>query len=90
MTADRLYDFLISKMTPEEALKLLLNGAAMQYEKLKFDENEASVHPVFIISMAALDMGWQIAIENDQEDVRGMIVGTEEYLDAAYQNDYER
>jgi hypothetical protein len=35
-----------------------------------------------IMAMAALDMGWSLAIQgSDDEDVKGMIVGTDEYLE---------
>lgn len=82
MKVDDFYKYITSKMTPEQALKKLLEGSLIQYEKLKFDSQENAVHPVFIISMAAMDMGWNFAVENTpgQTEVRGLVVGTEEYL----------
>ena len=81
MNVKELYDHLLLHMTAEQALLKLLEGQVLNYEKLKFDEGE-EVHPIFIISMAAMDMGWGMAIPNeDDEEIQGMAVGTEEYLD---------
>jgi len=81
MNVKELYDHLLLHMTAEQALLKLLEGQVLNYEKLKFDEGE-EVHPIFIISMAAIDMGWGIAIPNeDDEEIQGMMVGTQEYLD---------
>ena len=58
----------------------------MTYEKLKFEEGK-EVHPLFIISMAAMDMDWQIAIpetKNEDDDVQGMVIGTEEYINKIF------
>jgi hypothetical protein len=32
------------------------------------------------------DAGWQIAIEKDAENIRGMIIGTEEYINDILNN----
>jgi len=81
MTVKEIYDYITSKMTPEEALIKLLEGANSQYEKLKFDPAGQPVHPLFIASMAAMDMGWQIAVKDGgDEDIKGLVMGTEEYL----------
>lgn len=80
ITVDDLYDHIVKYLTPEEALKKLLVGSILNYEKLKFDGKENSVHPEIIIVMAAADLGWQMAIEKDAEVVRGMCVGTEDYM----------
>jgi len=85
MTVKELYDYITSKMTPEEALMNLLEGATGQYEKLKFDQEGEPVHPIMIASMAAMDMGWSIAIKRgDDEDVVGLVMGTEEYLEEIF------
>lgn len=87
ITVDEFYNYITSHMTPEEALKKLLQSSLIQYEKLKFDSQEKAVHPIIIITMAAMDMGWQMAIEKTEDenaDVRGICVGTPEYLDSVF------
>ena len=88
MTAEELYNFLVEHLTPEEALKNLLKGSVMQYENLKFDKKGVAVHPLLLIIMAAKEMGWQIAVENcdGDEEVKGIAVGTEEYLNSILDN----
>ncbi len=87
LTVKEFYDYVTKFMTPEEALMKLLKGSLMQYEKLKFDSKEQSVHPVLIISMAAMDMGWQIATEKRDGDIRGIAVGTEEYMKTIFKTE---
>jgi len=90
MTVDQLYDYIVSQMTPEQALKKLLHGSLIQYEKLKFDSQQESVHPVIIITMAAMDLGWDIVIEKPAEEdaeVRGISVGTREYLESVFKKE---
>lgn len=84
ISVDDLYEHIVKHITPEQALRKLLGGAILQYEKLKFDENENPVHPEFIIAMAAMDLGWQIAVEKSSETVQGLIVGTKEYIDRTF------
>lgn len=81
MTSKELYDFITERMTAEEALMNLLEGHVMTYNKLKFDEGE-EVHPIILISMAAMDMGWDIATPDGDSNatVEGMIVGNETYI----------
>ena len=88
MTVDELYKHITSQMSPEQALKKLLEGHVINYEKLKFNEGE-EIHPVMLISMAALEMGWEIALPygDDDSDVIGMTVGTEEYFDSVFGTD---
>lgn len=80
MTVKELYDYITSHLTPEEALMRSLEASLIKYETLKFNEGE-EIHPLILISMAAMDMGWCIAIIKDGEDVGGVSVGTKEYLD---------
>lgn len=82
ITLEELYNLIASQMTPEVGLKRLLASALLTYEKLKFPSQEEAVHPVIIISMAAMDMGWGFIIENaeDQINVRGLVVGDEDYM----------
>ena len=79
MNVQEFYDYITSMMTPEEALKKLLESPLINYEKLKFDKGE-EIHPVMVISLAAMDLGWQMAIEKGEEDVSGISVGTEKYM----------
>ena len=87
MTLNELYVHITNQITSEEALKIFLEGSLIQYKKLKFDEGK-EVHPLFIISMAAMDMNWQIAIEKDQDNIRGISTGTKEYMDKFFSNDH--
>lgn len=80
MKVKELYEHITKHITPEEALLKLLEGSLLQYDKLKFDSTGEPVHPVLIISMATMDMGWNFVIEKNQKDIRGILVGTEEYL----------
>lgn len=92
MNAKELRDYILTKMTAEEALLKLLQSHVDHYDKLKvqFDEQYANEEghnqgsPIMIIAAAAMDLGWQIAVENSSDDapVRGLAVGTGAYLDA--------
>ncbi len=84
MNAEEFYKYITNKMTPEQALKKLLEGSVIEYEKLKF-ENGKEIHPIILITMATMDLGWNIVIErseNNEDEVRGLIVGTPEYIDS--------
>jgi hypothetical protein len=82
MNAKEFYKHITEHMTPEEALLKLLEGHVRTYEKLKFPEGE-ELHPVMVATMAAVDMGWTMAIPASEEDeeVRGIIMGTQEYVE---------
>lgn len=81
MTAKELYDYILTRMTAEEALMKMISGQVEVYNNLKQNKpvEEGSVNPIYIISAAALDMGWSLALE-DNENVEGLVVGTDEYL----------
>jgi len=81
MNPKEFYDHITQHMTPEQALLKLLEGHVLTYEKLKFNEGE-ELHPLMVVSMAAMDMGWDIAIPEgkDDEEIQGIIMGTDEYL----------
>ena len=89
MTVKELFDHITKHMTAEQALMKLLEGSLLQYEKLKFDKSQNPIHPAILIPMCALDMGWQLAIEQGKpdEDVRGMVVGTAEYMETIFPSD---
>jgi len=82
MNVKEFYDHITKHMTAEEALLKLLEGHVKTYDKLVFNEGE-ELHPLMVASMAAMDMGWQMAIPEGSEDeeVRGIIMGTSEYLE---------
>ena len=88
MAVDAFYDYITQHLTPEEALRRMLTVGLRSYEKLKFDKGE-EVHPLFIISMAAMDMGWQIAIPNiaPEAEVTGIACGTAEYMQSLFKRD---
>ena len=84
MNAKELYDYITKQLTPEQALLKLLEGHVLTYEKLKFQEGE-EIHPIMLISMAAMDLHWDMAIpsheDNPDAEIEGMIVGTNDYID---------
>lgn len=84
ITVQQLYDHIVKQITPEEALKRLLSSSLLTYEKLKFPEGQPPVHPVFVMTMAAMDMGWGFLIPANKEEITGMVTGTEEYLNDVY------
>ena len=88
MNVQEFYDYITQHMSAEEALKKMLEGSLISYENLKFKEGE-EVHPAMIIAMAALDMGWSMAIPEGGEDdiLKGITVGTDEYLDELFSTD---
>lgn len=81
MTPKELMDYILTQMTAEQALLKLLESGLLQYDKLKFEEGK-EVHPLIIISMAAMDLGWHFVLEkgDKHEQVRGLSVGTDEYM----------
>ena len=90
MNAKEFRDYMLTHMTAEEALLKLLEGPLIAYEKLKFDKGE-EVHPIMVITMAAMDLGWNLAIPDDEDgdtEIIGMVVGTEEYLDGIFDGKY--
>ena len=91
MKVQEFYDHNTKHMSAEEALLKLLEGHLRTYEHLKFNEGE-EIHPIIVASMAALDMNWNLAIPDgsDDEEVQGMMIGTEAYLDERLSGDEER
>ncbi|HDY87317.1 MAG TPA: hypothetical protein ENH82_04275 [bacterium] len=80
MNSKDLCKYITTQMSAEKALQILLESSLLEYEKLKSDEKDKEVHPVIIISMAAMDLGWDFALEPDKENIEGLIVGTKEYI----------
>lgn len=83
MTLDELYTYITSQLTPEEALKKMLASALYTYEHLKL-RDLPECQPEFIIAMAALDLGWGIALTKNEGQVTGLVVGTEDYMKNVY------
>jgi len=83
MTVEEVYKHITKHITAEKALMKLLEGHVITYEKLKFEEGK-ELHPIILISMATLEMGWDFAVPEgcDDEDIHGMVVGTEEYINS--------
>lgn len=78
-------------MSAETALRKLLEGTVIEYEKLKFSSEDKKIHPLILITTAAFELGWDIQLqksESGDEEVEGIAVGTENYfnkLAASYQ-----
>src|SRR5688572_18461616 len=90
MTALELRDYILTQVPAEDALLRLLEGSLIEYEKLKFSEQGNAIHPVILISMAAMDMGWQFAVEKGNKTVRGLVVGTEEYMNKIFKHEQDK
>ena len=88
MTVDAFYDYITKHLTPEEALKRLLMSSLHSYDKLRFEQGE-EVHPLFIMSMAAMEMGWSISVLNTDPnaEVEGIACGTEVCMNRIFQPD---
>ena len=81
-------EFILKHMTAEEALLKLMASQLKHYEKLKLEkqpeDNPEIVSPYFIIVAAAMDLGWGIAVEENHNVVRGLTVGTPDYIDTIF------
>jgi len=89
MTATELKDYILKHMSAEEALLKLLEGQLMEYKEIKFKNDEA-MHPLLLISMAAMEMGWLLAIPKKGDinnEVIGLTVGTQEYINSILSED---
>ena len=85
MSIKELYDHITKHLTPEEALMRLLEGHEHTYQQLRFNEGD-EIHPTILISMAAFELGWDLAIpDGDGDDeLTGMVVGTSEYINELF------
>lgn len=89
MTALELRDYMTKHIPAEEALLRLLEGSLIEYQKLKFSDEGKEIHPIILISMAAMEMGWHFAVEQNQKDIRGLVVGTEEYMKTIFKHEQD-
>ena len=87
MKVQELYDYITKHMTAEQALMKLLESSLHEYQILKFSEDGKEIHPAMLIVMAAQEMGWDIAITNNDDnqevELDGMINGTSDYINNA-------
>lgn len=86
MTQEEFYNYITQHMTADEALKKLLAAPLLQFQELKALKagninEEEFVNPIFIIAAACADIGWHIVVETDQPTVRGLFIGTDEYIE---------
>lgn len=83
VSVEKFYDFITSKMSAEKALKLLLASSTITYNKLRFPDGDqqSQVHPLLVMAMAAMDMGWNFIVKEGDEKVQGLVTGTDEYCD---------
>jgi hypothetical protein len=88
MTVQELYDYITSKMTPEEALKKMLESGLIEYQHLKFSGEGKEIHPLILIAMCGFELGWSFAMpkdsETDKTEMNGIVMGTMEFLDELY------
>lgn len=79
MTLEELKAYILTQLTPDQVIDRFLEKEMIIYDKLKFNNGEA-IHPTILIAHASMDMGWNFMIEENHENIRGMVVGTEEYM----------
>jgi len=93
MTVKETFDHITKHMTAEQALMKLLEGHIRTYERLKFNEGE-ELHPVMLVSLAAMEMDWDIAIPDNKGDedmeLIGMAIGTPEYFEELFAGDCDK
>ena len=93
MTVEELVAYILKHMTAEEALTKLLGTQIEVFEEQMAEaeaENGRRGSPYFTIIQAAKVLGWDFAIEHQEKEdgiVRGLAVGTPEYLDSLFQHD---
>lgn len=91
MKVKELVDYVLEHMSAEEALTKLISTQVNHYEQLKLeneDNNPEMISPLFIIIAATKELGWNIAIEKN-DIVRGLTIGTDEYMKEIFENKKE-
>ena len=87
MTALELRDYILKHMSAEEALLKLLQTSVEQYDRLKLSqpimkEEDGTVNPLFILTAAVIDMGWDIMVEGKEgEKIKGLIIGEPTFVE---------
>lgn len=87
MKPEEFVEYILKHMTAEEALLKLIKLQTDQYDKIKLGQPinpkpGDTINPLMIIVTAAMDLGWDLAIESGEKskEVRGIMIGTKEYL----------
>ncbi len=90
MTVDELYKQITKNQTPEQALKNILDANIKEYSHLKFSDDNNKIHPVVLINMASMELGWDVYLSyDDDNNIYGLFTGTEKYVnDVIGINDY--
>jgi hypothetical protein len=78
--------YLLQHMTAEQALRKLLVGHLVEYQHLRFTAKGEEVHPLMLVTMCAMEMGWNLALQNggDDDEVQGLAIGTDDYLNKLF------
>lgn len=87
MKAKDLRDYILRHMSAEDALLRLLQLQCENYSKMKLGqpislEKGQGINPLMIICCAAMDLGWDMVIEDQSisENIRGISCGTDDYI----------
>lgn len=86
MNSDEMYDYITSQMTPEEALRKLLQAQSVDIGSILYQAKKIEIpsgfKPYFLIALGAQILKWGMAFESSRGsgEMRGMAVGTKEYL----------
>lgn len=90
MTAEEMYDYILTQMTAEEALRSLLRADVLAAGKMQYDMRDIEIpdgmRPFSLIVLAAKMLGWDFALEEGEENMRGISIGTKEYLEELFKN----
>lgn len=82
MDIQEIYNELTKEKSAEEVLKNIIGTSIKQYNYLKIQDGE-EMHPSMVIATIAMELEWGMAIPSADEngDIHGLIIGTEEYID---------
>lgn len=91
MKLQEVYEYMLTHYgSAEQALKAVIYHNLDSYDKMKeaakaeASHEELEGHPLMVITMSALELGWDIAVESGQPHVRGLTMGTPAYLDSIF------
>jgi len=58
----------------------------MENDQERFQQflEETNIHPLVLIVFIAKELGWSMAIPNNEEEIKGVVIGTDEYLDSVF------
>jgi hypothetical protein len=92
MTVKEKVSEILKNNRPEEVLSTIMKNPVIEtYIVGAFDPKNKDLkihHPLAIIAEGAEVMGWVIAVEqsNPEDEIRGLAIGTEEYLKKLLKN----